>query len=61
MTDIGPEIAVEAIMEGFMGMALIMVATTAISDIEQREIERQRLLEEWRALSSEAVICQTMF
>ena len=61
MIAIGSEIAVEAVVEGFMAMALLMAATTTISDIEQRQIEQQKALEEWRALSKDVVIWQTMF
>ncbi len=61
MTDIGSEIAVEAIVEGFMAMVLLTVATTTISYVEPREIERQRVLEEEHALSKGVAIWQTMF
>jgi len=55
------EIAVKAIMEGFMGMALLMVATTTISDIEQRRIEQQSVFEDRRSLSDKVVVWQTIF
>jgi len=61
MADVGHEIAVEAAIEGFMAMVLLTAATATISDMEQRQIDKEKVLEEGYSPYKEIVIWQTMF
>ena len=51
----------EGVMQSLALLVGVAAVTVTVSNIEQRQLERQRVLEQGRALSEEVVVWQTMF